>query len=222
MKVAILASGSGTNAQAIIERARSGVLDADIACVISNHAHARVLERAERAGIATRVFELADYSSRTGLDKAIVAYLREAEADLVVLAGYMLIVGRQFIDAFPGRIMNIHPALLPSFPGMAGIASAYEYGVRLTGVSVHFVAEDVDAGALIIQAALPVLEGESLEDLANRIHALEHRIYPQAIQWFAEGRLSCQGRKVSLAAGAKKQVKPDGDWLVWPPLEEGF
>lgn len=222
MRIAILASGSGTNAQAIIDRAKTGVLKADIACIVSNHANAKVIERAKRAGIPWRIFERGEYDSRAGLDAAIVASLQEAKIELVVLAGYMLIVGKKFIEAFHGRIMNIHPALLPSFPGTSGIGSAYEYGVRITGVSVHFVVEDVDAGPLIIQGALPVREQESLAALEQRIHALEHRIYPQAIQWFAQGRLSCQGRRVLLEDANKKRIEPDSDWLVWPPLEEGF
>lgn len=222
MRIAILASGNGTNAQAIIDRVRAGILSVEIACVISNHAHARVLARAREAGLDARIFERSAFNSRQELDAAIVACLKEYGCDLVVLAGYMLIIGPQFINAYQNRILNIHPSLLPAFAGTSGIADAYNYGVRLTGVSVHFVAQEVDAGPLIIQAAIPVRQNEAIEELESRIHAVEHRIYPQAIQWLAEGRLKIQGRHVMLAPCTRKPARQDADCLVWPPLEEGF
>lgn len=220
--MAILASGTGTNAQAIFEKIRAGSLEASVELVIANKPHAGVLERAAKAGIRSIVVEPRNFPDRDAYDAHLVELLLKAGCDLVVLAGYMLLLGDVFFEAFAGRMVNIHPSLLPSFPGMAGIASALTYGVKLTGPSVHFVEKEVDSGPLIIQAAVPVKADEPLEELANRIHWLEHRIYPQALQWLAEGRLKCVGRQVILAPGGKKQIKPDGDWLVWPPLEEGF
>lgn len=222
MKIAILASGNGTNAQAIIDHARDGCLDVEIACIISNNPSAGVLARAAKAGIPARVFERSAYSLRRDLDAAIVTFLQATGCELIVLAGYMLVIGPEFVAAYRGRILNIHPALLPAFPGTAGISSAYAYGARITGVSVHYVVEDVDAGPLIIQAAIPIRQAESLEQLEQRVHAIEHRIYPQAIQWCAEGRLSCEGRKVLLAPGSRRQQRQPEDWLVYPPLEAGF
>lgn len=222
MKIAILASGTGTNAQAIFEKIRTGRLDASVELVIANKPHAGVLERAAKAGIRSKVIEPGDFPNRNAYDRCLVEHLLEVRCDLVVLAGYMLLLGDVFFEAFAGRMVNIHPSLLPSFPGMTGIASAYAYGVKLTGPSVHYVEKEVDSGPLIIQAAVPVHADERLEALERRIHSLEHRIYPQALQWIAEGRLKCSGRQVFLAPAKKKQIKPDGDWLVWPPLEEGF
>lgn len=222
MKIAILASGNGTNAQAIFEKIRAGRLEASVEVVIANKPHAGVLERAAKAGIRSMVVEPANFTDRSAYDARLVELLLEASCDLVVLAGYMLLLGDAFFEAFAGRMVNIHPSLLPSFPGMTGIASALAYGVKLTGPSVHFVEKEVDSGPLIIQAALPIRAGETLEELASRIHRLEHRIYPQALQWIAEDRLKCVGRQVLLAPGGKKQIKPEGDWLIWPPLEEGF
>ena len=181
LKIAILASGSGTNAQSMIDKAAQGVLDIDIRLIAGNRPGAKVFERAEKAGIP-----------------------------------------HVCIQAFPGRVINIHPAILPSFPGAHGGPDAQAYGVKITGCTVHFVEELVDSGPVIIQAAVPANAGEELDDLMNRIHPLEHRIYPQALQWLAEGRLRVEGRQVFLAPADRKTVTPDGPWLVWPPLEEGF
>ena len=148
--------------------------------------------------------------------------LLAAGVEYVVLAGYMRLLTSTFLQAFPGRVINIHPAILPSFPGAHGGPDAQAYGVKITGCTVHFVEELVDSGPVIIQAAVPANAGEELDDLMNRIHPLEHRIYPQALQWLAEGRLRVEGRQVFLAPADRKTVTPDGPWLVWPPLEEGF
>lgn len=222
MKIAILASGSGTNAQAIFNQINAGHLDAQVELVVANQPKAKVLERAAKAGIKHLVVERRNYPTRKDFDAALIDLLLKTRCDLIVLAGYMLLLGPAFFEVFPDKIVNIHPSLLPAFPGTEGAASALRYGVRITGASVHYVEEEVDSGPLIIQAAVPVNEGEQLETLLSRIHALEHRIYPQAIQWFAEGRLKREGRKVFLAQANKKQITPDGAWFVWPPLEEGF
>lgn len=221
MKIGILASGSGTNAQAIFDRIREGSLKADVAVLASDNPRAKALERAARENIPTEVVERGKFASREAFDDALCDVLLKAGCELVVLAGYMLIVGDRFFNEFPDRIINLHPALLPSFPGLHGIRDAVRYGVKLTGASAHFVEREVDAGPLIIQAALPVRENEAEEQLAERIHRIEHRILPQAIQWFAEGRLAIAGRKVSLAPAPRRQLQVPG-YLVWPQLEEGF
>ena len=222
LKIAILASGSGTNAQAMLDKAAAGVLDVDIRLILSNRPGAGVLERARKAGVACVVLDHTEYSTREAHEKAVVEALKASGADYIVLAGYMRLLTPVFLEPFAGRVLNIHPALLPSFPGTHGGANALAYGVKLTGCSVHFVEEEMDAGPLIIQAAVPVNAGEPLETLMPRIHAMEHRIYPQALQWLAEGRIRREGRQVFLAPGSARPLRPDGDWFTWPPLEEGF
>lgn len=222
LKIAILASGGGTNAQAMMDKAAAGILDVDIRLVLSNRPGAGVLERARAAGVPRAVLDHAAFADRAAHEAAMVESLRENGAEFIVLAGYMRLLTPLFLGAFPGRVLNIHPALLPSFPGTHGGADALAYGVKLTGCSVHFVEEKMDGGPLIIQAAVPVNAGEPLERLMPRIHAMEHRIYPQALQWLAQGRLRMEGRQVHLAPAARETVRPDGDWFVWPPLERGF
>ncbi len=187
--LAILASGSGTNAQAMFNAVRNGLLDADIRLVVCNRPGAGVIARAADFGVPCAVMDHTAWPSREAYDAAVVAALREAGADTVALAGYMRMLSPAFLAAFPGRVLNIHPALLPAFPGVRGIADAHAWSVRITGCTVHFVDEIMDHGAVIIQAAVPHLPGESEEALAERIHRQEHRIYPQALQWLAEGRL---------------------------------
>lgn len=222
LKIAILASGGGTNAQAMIDKAAAGILDVDIRLILSNRPGAGVLERARKAGLPHLVLDHTLFPDREAYDRQLVAALRESGAELIVLAGYMRLLSSVFLEAFVGRVINIHPALLPSFPGVHGGADAQAYGVRISGCTVHFVEEKMDSGPVIIQAAVPVEAGEALDSLMNRIHGLEHRIYPQALQWFAEGRISTQDRQVLVTPGARPALKPDGHWLVWPPLEEGF
>lgn len=222
MKIGILASGAGSNAQAIIDRIASGALKASVEVVISNRSEARVLERARAAGIKSISVERTHYPNRAAFDRALVDILRAHDCELIVLAGYMLVLGEHFLEAFPGRVVNIHPSLLPSFPGTAGASNAQNYGVKITGCTVHFVEEAVDSGPIIIQAAVPVPDDEDLESLKQRIHVLEHRIYPQALQWLVEDRISVQDRCTILAPAAKKLAQQDTGWLVWPPLEEGF
>lgn len=222
LKMAILASGSGSNAQAIIDKIHDGILDAKIEMIFSNRPDAYVIERAKNANIPVEVLDHRDFSDREAYDLAIVELLHQYDCELIALAGYMRILSSVFTDAFRGHILNIHPAILPSFPGTHGAADALEYGVKLTGVTIHFVEEQMDSGPIIAQGCLPVLNNESAEDLQARIHKLEHRLYPQTLQWFAEKRVVCSGRHIEVLPGDKKQVIPDGDWLIWPPLEEGF
>ena len=222
LELAILASGSGSNAQAIIDRVASGALDARIRVIISNNPGAGVLDRARRAGVPCAIIDHRAYADRKDFDASLAAAVRESGADFVALAGFMRMLGSEFLQAFPQRVVNLHPALLPSFPGVRGGADALAYGVKISGCSVHFVEEKMDSGPLIIQAAVPVSAGESLEDLMARIHVMEHRIYPQALQWLAKGRISVRGRQVGLAPGDSPLAPQDGPWLVWPPLEEAF
>lgn len=222
MKIGILASGAGSNVQAIIERIASGALNATIEVVISNRPEAQVLKRASDAGIKNMAVERSRYANRAAYDSALVEILQRHNCEVIVLAGYMLVLGKPFLDAFPGRVVNIHPSLLPSFTGTSGAANAQNYGVKITGCTVHFVEEEIDTGPIIIQAAVPVHSCEDLSVLKQRIHALEHRIYPQALQWLAQGRLKVRGREVCLEPGGNPGAGHDQGCLVWPPLEDGF
>ena len=196
LRIGALASGGGTNLQAIIDHCRDGKLDAEIVLVISNNPDAGALERARRAGIAVRCIDHRLFSGREAFDAALVQALREAEVDLVILAGFMRIITPVFVDAFPHRIMNIHPALLPAFPGLHVQRKALEYGVRFAGCTAHFVDTGTDTGPIIIQAVVPVHDDDTEETLSARILEQEHQIYPRAIQLFAEGRLRVEGRRV--------------------------
>jgi len=196
INVAVLASGSGTNLEAIARAIEDGELPAKIVLVLSDNPGAFALERARRRGIPARVVLLSDYPDRPSYDREIVQALEEARADLVALAGYMKLAGPELVRAFSGRIMNIHPALLPSFPGTHGARDALEHGVKVSGVTVHFVDEGLDTGPIIVQEAVPVEEGDDEETLHNRIHQAEYRQYPKAIRLFAEGRLEIDGRTV--------------------------
>lgn len=224
LRIAVLASGNGSNLQAILDRIASGALDAEVGVVISNKPQAHALERARSAGVPALALDPAAYPDREAYDAALVAAIRDAGAHCVVLAGYMRMLTPVFLAAFPGAVINIHPSLLPSFPGLRGAGDALDYGVRLAGCTVHFVNEEMDGGAVIVQAAVPVTPGEPLDDLKSRIHAMEHRIYPQALQWLAQGRIRVEGRCVHITPPAEDAVAvaASGAWLVSPPLEPGF
>lgn len=198
LRIGALASGGGTNLQSIIDRCKDGTLAAEIVLVISNNPEAGALERAREAGIATVCINHREYADREEFDRAVVAALMKAGVDLVVLAGFMRLISGLFIETFPGRIMNIHPALLPAFPGLHVQRKALEYGARFSGCTVHFVDGGVDTGPIIIQAVVPVLCSDTEETLSTRILQQEHRIYPRAIQLFAEGRLHIEGRRVRI------------------------
>ncbi len=198
LRLGILVSGSGTNMEAIAVECEEGRLPAEVVVVISNRPDAFALKRAEKHGIKGVFLDPSSYSSREDYDRALVGILREHRVDLVVLAGYMLLVGKVVLDSFPKRVMNIHPALLPSFPGTSGIDDALDYGVKVTGVTVHFVDEGLDTGPIILQEAVAIREDDDRESLAERIHQVEHKLYPRAIRYFAEGRLSLEGRRVRI------------------------
>lgn len=212
--IAVLLSGSGTNLQAIIDAIEAKRLDASIKLVLSNKADAYGLTRARNHGIATEVLDHKQFPSREAYDQAIVDLLRARGVELVALAGFMRLLSPVFVKAYSNRIMNIHPALLPSFPGLQVQKKALEHGVRFSGCTVHFVNEECDEGPIIIQAVVPVFSDDSGETLAARILKEEHRIYPRAIQLYAEGRLRIDGRRVIVTGSAKN----DGAVLVEPPL----
>ena len=195
----VLISGSGTNLQAILDRVADGSLDCRVALVVSNRPAAAGLERARRSGVQTRVLEHRGHSSREAYETTVVHALREAGVELVVLAGFDRLVTRVLLDAFPGRVMNIHPALLPAFPGLHAQHQAIDYGVRIAGATVHFVDEETDHGPIILQGAVAVGPDDTAETLAERILQVEHTIYPAAIQLFAQGRLAIEGRRVRIA-----------------------
>lgn len=198
LRLGILASGGGTNLQAIIDRIQDGTLNAEIALILSNKPTAGALQRGRLAGIPTLCIDQRQYKDRLDFDRAMVAALTEAKVDLVVLAGFMRLISDEFLAAFPDRIMNIHPALLPAFAGLNAQQQALDHGVRITGCTVHFVDAGVDTGPIVIQAAVPVLQDDTLETLSKRILRQEHRIYPEAIRLFAEGRLRLTGHQVHI------------------------
>jgi phosphoribosylglycinamide formyltransferase-1 len=176
--------------------------------VVSDVATAHALERARRGGVEARHVDPKAYPTRGDFDRAVVAILQEAAVDLVCLAGFMRLLGADFVAAYRNRIMNIHPALLPAFPGLHVQRKAVEYGVKVSGCTVHFVDEGTDTGPIIIQAAVPVADDDTEETLAARILRYEHRIYPQAIRLFAEGRLQVQGRRVTCRGGPAAAEAP--------------
>lgn len=196
LKLGVLISGSGTNLQAIMDACAEGRLDAQVVCVVSDKEAAYGLERARKAHVPAVWVDRTAYTTMRDYNLTIRDALQEHEADYVVMAGYMRLLGREVLDAFPMRVLNIHPALLPSFPGASGIRDAYDYGVKVTGITVHFASEVFDEGPIIAQEALEVRDGESIEELEARMHEIEHRIYPAAIQLIAQGRVAIEGRKV--------------------------
>lgn len=202
-RLVVLISGRGSNLQAIIDAVNAGEIPAVIAAVISNRAGALGLERARSAGLPTEVVDHRAYASREEFDRALEERIDRHRPDLVVLAGFLRILGPRFIEHYAGRLINIHPSLLPAFPGLDTHSRALAAGARRHGASVHFVTNEVDCGPLIAQAAVPVLPGDKVESLAARVLEEEHRIYPLAIRWFAEGRLAIKEGRV-LLDGARR------------------
>jgi phosphoribosylglycinamide formyltransferase 1 len=199
LNIGVLVSGSGTNLQSILDACAGKGLKARVACVISNKSDAYALERAKSAGIPALHLDHRAHAGREAYDQALVATLREFGVELVVMAGFMRIITPVLLEAFPMAVMNIHPALLPAFPGLHAQRQALEYGVKVAGCTVHFVDPGTDTGPVIIQSAVPVLEGDTEETLSARIQKEEHRVYPEAIRLFAEGRLNVTGRKVAVS-----------------------
>lgn len=214
LRIGALASGGGTNLQAIIDRCQDGSIQAEIVVVICNNPDAGALERARKAGIPALCLDHRAFSDRAAFDRELVKALQEAGADTIVLAGFMRIITEAMLEAFPQRILNIHPALLPAFPGLHVQRKAIEYGARFAGCTVHFVDGGVDTGPIIAQAVVPVLDDDTEESLSSRILAEEHRLYPHAIQLLAEGRLKIVDRRVLI----DPPLSPPPSSLVNPPL----
>jgi phosphoribosylglycinamide formyltransferase-1 len=214
LRIGVLASGGGSNLQAIIDRCQEGSIAAELAVVIANNPDAGALERARRGGIPARCINHRDFSGREAFDAALVDTLRAAGVELVVLAGFMRIISQVMLDAFPQRIINIHPALLPAFPGLHVQQQALDYGARFSGCTVHFVDGGVDTGPIIIQAVVPVLPDDNADTLAARILEQEHRIYPRAIDLIAQGRVRVEGRQVIIDPPPAADLTS----LINPPL----
>jgi phosphoribosylglycinamide formyltransferase-1 len=217
LPLGVLISGSGTNLQAIIDAIGRGELDAEIRLDISNRSDAYGLERARKAGLRTLVIDHRGFASREAFDQRLVAELTGAKVELVVLAGFMRLLSAVMLRAFPNRIMNIHPALLPSFPGLRVQKAALDYGARFAGCTVFFVTEGLDDGPIIIQAVVPVYPDDSEETLAARILTQEHRIYRRAIELFQQGRLEVRGRRVLVRGLRAASAAPA---LINPPLTD--
>ncbi len=198
LRLGVLASGRGSNLQAIIDAIEAGALPAWLAVVISDREQARALERARRHGAPALFVNPKDHGDRAAYDRTLLRVLEEHRVELVCLAGFMRILGPELIRQLAGRVMNVHPSLLPAFPGLDAQRQALEHGVRVTGATVHFVDEGVDTGPIIGQDAVPVLADDTEETLSDRILAVEHRLYPRAIRLYAEGRLRIAGRRVIL------------------------
>jgi phosphoribosylglycinamide formyltransferase-1 len=198
LPLAVLVSGSGTNLQVIIDGIENGRVPAEIRIVVCNRPNTPALERARRHGLAVAVVDHKAFPSREAFDEHVVALLRDKGVELVCLAGFDRLLSPAFIRGFPDRILNIHPALLPAFPGLHAQRQALDYGVRITGCTVHLVDEQTDHGPIVIQAAVPVYSDDSLDAVTERILAEEHRIYVEAICLFAEGRIRLEGRRVKI------------------------
>ena len=194
-RLGVLISGRGSNLQALIDAIDSGKLSATIAVVISNRQDAGGLERARAAGIEAIVISHRDFGSRDDYDRALARELRARDVGVVCLAGFMRLVGSELIDAFPSRILNIHPSLLPAFPGLDAQKQAIEHGVRVSGVTVHLVTAELDGGPIVVQRAVPVVAGDTAESLAARILDEEHRAYPEAIKMILDGGWRLEGRR---------------------------
>ncbi|HSA59906.1 MAG TPA: phosphoribosylglycinamide formyltransferase [bacterium] len=197
-RVAVFVSGNGSNLQAILDAAASPSYPAQVVLVVSNKAGVFALERAQKAGIPVQVIPHGDFPDRSSFEDTLIAAVEKAGADLIALAGFMRVLSPRFVERYPNRILNIHPALLPSFPGTHAIEQAWRYGAKVTGVTVHFVDKGTDTGPVVLQEAIAVSPKETLESLEKKVHSVEHRLYPEAIRLFAEGKIRVQGRKVEI------------------------
>ncbi|MCX5721292.1 MAG: phosphoribosylglycinamide formyltransferase [Nitrospirae bacterium] len=215
LRVAVLASGRGSNLQAVIDAIEAGTVQAKIVAVISNKKDSPALARASQHGLPGLFVDPKPHvgkpDSRESYDRELLSVLRQHDVELVLLAGYMKIVTKVLVEAFANRMMNIHPSLLPSFPGLDVQKKAIDWGCKLAGCTVHFVTEGVDEGPIILQAAVSILDDDSADSLAARILVQEHKIYPRAVQLFAEGRLRVEGRRVFIEQG-----KPAGEAVISP------
>jgi phosphoribosylglycinamide formyltransferase-1 len=213
LKIGIMASGRGSNFQAIIDAVESGYIRAEVALLVVDKADSYAIERAQKHGIPHQYVNMKDFENKDLFFTHVAEQFRAAGVGLIALAGFMRIVRKPLLDAFPLKVLNIHPAILPSFPGLDGQGQAVDYGVRISGCTVHFVDEGMDTGPVIIQAAVPVRPDDTEDSLSERILSYEHRIYPEAIRLFAEGKLDVAGRKVMI----KDYTMPE-EAIVNPPL----
>lgn len=198
LRLGVLISGSGSNLQAILDGIAEGTLDAEVAVVVSDRGDAYGLERARAAGAEAVFHDRRSYDSPAAYNLALRDLLLDRQVELVVMAGYMRLLGTAVLEAFPNAVVNLHPALLPSFPGASGIKEAWDYGVKVTGVTVHFADEVFDRGPVIAQEAVPISEDDTVSSLEDRVHEVEHRLLPEAIQLIAEDRVKIRGRKVRI------------------------
>jgi len=198
MRVAVLASGRGSNLQSLIDEWKTGHLPVDFAGVASDKLNAKALERAQDAKIPARAFLPENYSDKLSFEMDILNWLEEIDAELLVLAGYMRVLSRDFLRGADYPIVNIHPSLLPAFPGLNAQAQALKYGVRVSGCTVHFVDEGMDTGPIILQQAVPIYDEDDVQSLSERILKVEHEIYPEAIRLIATGKVKREGRKVNI------------------------
>ncbi|OGX16478.1 MAG: phosphoribosylglycinamide formyltransferase [Omnitrophica WOR_2 bacterium RBG_13_41_10] len=199
MNIAVFASGRGTNFAAIIRAVKKGKIKASLALLVCDNPKAGAISRAKRADIKVALVKREDFSSKNDFQAKILQHLAENNIDLIVLAGFMRILSPELVQKYQGRILNIHPALLPSFKGAQGIKDAFDYGVKVTGVTMHFVDEKTDHGPIILQEAVNIEEDDTLESLEAKIHKLEHRLYPEAIRLYTEGKLKIIDRKVRIS-----------------------
>ena len=200
-RVAVLASGEGTNLQALLD---DPVVARNIALVVSDNPEARVLGRAEEYGVKTAIIEPTSYPDREAYDSALLSLLKEEEIRFVVLAGFMRMLGPELVAAFTGRMLNIHPSVLPAFPGTDAIGDALDWGARVTGVTVHLVDDQMDHGPIVLQESLPIFRTDDRDSLEPRIHELEHRLYRVAVRAMIEGRLEVSGRHVTILESAPR------------------
>ena len=199
-KFAVFASGKGSNLQAIIDAVKAGTIKADLALVFSDRADACALERARAAGVETFHLDPKTYPDKLSFERSVVKVLKEKGVDFIALAGYMRLLSPYILKEYPQKIFNIHPSLLPLFKGASGIRDALAAGVKVTGVTVHFVDEEVDNGPVILQESVPVGTEDTPETLEAKIHAVEHKLYPRAIALFAEDKLKIEGRNVKITS----------------------
>ncbi|ANA80985.1 phosphoribosylglycinamide formyltransferase [Paenibacillus glucanolyticus] len=198
-RIAVFASGKGSNFQALVDAQLSGALGGDICILVCDKPQAPVVELAAAANVDTFVFQPKEYASKEEYERNIAVELQQRGVELIVLAGYMRLLSPSFVEFYSGRIINIHPSLLPAFPGKDAIGQALAYGVKLTGVTVHFVDGGMDTGPVIAQKAVEIKEGDTAEVLAERIHHVEQRLYSEVVSWFAQRRISLNGRNVTIA-----------------------
>ena len=200
LKLAIFGSGSGTNAQAIINAVEAGILDVEIKCILSDVKNATILERARKHNIPAIYFDCAPFKTKLDgeAEQNVLQVLEEHDVNFIALAGFMRIVKNGLLNAYAGRIVNIHPSLLPSFPGLDSGKQAFDYGVKFTGCTVHFVDAGVDTGAIINQKIITIDDADTLESMMQKLHAQEHIAYPEALQWIAKNQLHHDGRRIRL------------------------